>query len=1012
MSVNNPAFDVPRQSVVGMEGMWCKMWDPPTESPVTPDELAPTNPVPEVMAAAGFQSTPSTPHVVERDLLHGDQIPTWDGAKKIMFYLIRDANNPTAVGTYPGPIVRVPRGVVYHAHTSGHGPPPHTIHWHGIEPTPINDGVGHCSMEIGDYTYQWQPNFIGFYFYHCHRNTVQHFEYGLYSLLMVEPPDAYFATQVLGVPIGHCRDGKRRIAAGLDTIKDAAGNPVANPFPGFNNNPIDAPDPWTGDPALKFPVDPHAMTVPYDVEVIWGVDDRDSRWSDLAPGAFATYPRHGDIPGVNDDFQRNYGKDDFFAFNEFRPDYFYVTGVPVPAHTVGNGGTGVGTIPTGSAIPGGLNSGVVGTQVAVSAEIGKTILLRCIDGAYVNVTYRLPVDAVVIAWDGRSLGIPPYTQYNHPYLVKAGEPIHASVARRFDALIKVDSEFHGFAEVDFVDTRGMVAGTPGYDNVVLLTARIPFDIGTAPVVDTFTVSGKIADGAGNPMAGASVNIFPHSLGGSTEQIVATDAGGNYTATVRNGMYQITPFLPGFDITPESIDVNVNGADIPGNDFVAAVAIAAFDVMGVVTDDTGTPMAGVAIAITGTAAADAVTDAAGEFTAAGLVNGNYVVTPSLAGKTFAPPSRAVAINGADSIGQNFVGTAATTFAVSGNVADTAGAPIAGVTISVSGAATASATTDAAGNYSAAGLINGGYIITPVKAGFTFAPPSRNVIVNGADVTAQNFAATAPKFAVSGKVVDAVGDPMAGVSIAVSGAATASATTDAAGNYNLALADGSYVITPSRAGFAFNPPSSNVVVAGADISIAQSFAAVQTAAGNVTVTKVTVSTPNSRRGPLWTVTGTGTPGATITIILGPDLVGEQLGTTIVSRRGKWTFRKRVIVQTLVDDWTSVSVSSSDGSVTPNISLITVRTARVNTRGAAAITKGPSWSLLGKGAPGSTLTIFLGPDLTGQVIGTTTVNPAGNWKLTGRIQVTQPITATSISISSSAGGSVLDEPLTVRN
>ena len=99
--------------------------------------------------------------------------------------MIGDPANPSASGgTYPGPTLRMPRSVLFHAETSGKGPPPHTIHWHGIEPTPLNDGVGHCSMELGHYTYQWQPNFMGFYFAHCHRNTMQHFEYGLYFAMI------------------------------------------------------------------------------------------------------------------------------------------------------------------------------------------------------------------------------------------------------------------------------------------------------------------------------------------------------------------------------------------------------------------------------------------------------------------------------------------------------------------------------------------------------------------------------------------------------------------------------------------------------------------------------------------------------------------------------------------------------------------------------------------------------------------------------------------------------------
>ena len=81
----------------------------------------------------------------------------------------------------------------------------------------------------------------------------------------------------------------------------------------------------------------------------------------------------------------------------------------------------------------------------------------------------------------------------------------------------------------------------------------------------------------------------------------------------------------------------------------------------------------------------------------------------------------------------------TFVIAGQVT-LDGNGLQGVTISLSGTSVSQRVTDVGGSYSFEGAGNGGYTITPTLTGYRFTPASRNITINGIDVTGQDFAAT--------------------------------------------------------------------------------------------------------------------------------------------------------------------------------------------------------------------------------------------------------------------------------
>jgi FtsP/CotA-like multicopper oxidase with cupredoxin domain len=322
------------------------------------------------------------------------------GNEKIRMWIIENPDAPDAPEpmpkdvlrrSFPSPTIRIPQFALVRADVNAEGNT-HTVHWHGIEPTPMNDGVGHTSLEVaGNFYYQFQPRNAGTYFYHCHKHTVLHFEMGLYGLLIVDPPAPADPDNQVVWPTG-----------GPGYI------------PRYNPRASRLTD--------------HALR--YDVEALLVPDSIDSRWHELGHSEYMQNPDR-DNPIDPDGFTQD------GILNDFRPDIFVLTGIPRRR--------------SDSRVFSANDHPLFGPLVAPTVKVGQTLLLRILNADYVTHQIYLEIDAEVIGADGRAFGVPPLMQYSKPYQLAAGTTLRLTAAMRNDLIVKPEKAGVYYITVEFLN---------------------------------------------------------------------------------------------------------------------------------------------------------------------------------------------------------------------------------------------------------------------------------------------------------------------------------------------------------------------------------------------------------------------------------------------------------------------------------------------------------------------------------------------------------------------------------
>ncbi len=209
----------------------------------------------------------------------------------------------------------------------------------------------------------------------------------------------------------------------------------------------------------------------------------------------------------------------------------------------------------------------------------------------------------------------------------------------------------------------------------------------------------------------------------------------------------------------------------------------------------------------------------------------------------------------------------TFEIRGRVADENDSPLAGVLVALTGSQSVSTTTDASGLYHFSNLPTSGvYTVTASKRHYSFPAPALTFTTPAADARG-DFAAVLLRHAVSGRITDDAGHPLAGATLKLTGSRTASTTSDAGGNYAFEGLDagGGYTVAVSKADYAFAPASRSFTDLSAD------------ARADFTGTP----TIRSIFGVVVNANNSGLPGITVT------LTGSQTATTTTAADGSYRF-----------------------------------------------------------------------------------------------------------------------------
>ena len=354
----------------------------------------------------------------------------------------------------------------------------------------------------------------------------------------------------------------------------------------------------------------------------------------------------------------------------------------------------------------------------------------------------------------------------------------------------------------------------------------------APAPTRFSLSGHIADENGAPLPEVAI-----SLTGSESVSTITDSSGNFGLMnlPTAGSYVIAISKPHYSFKSQTLVTPTSDVTVELSGTLAQHSIG-----GRVFAETGQPLAGAILTLTGGEELTTISDSQGDYSFPNLPAGvDYLLTVSRDNYSFDVSSRSFP-NLSEDFYAVFQGTLLR-FTISGKMNNSDGTPLSGITMILLGAQNGTAVTNTNGEYSFPNLpAAGNYTITPTNSHYTFSPGQASIQNLTADKT-QTFSAALNRLSIAGRVFASTGRVLSGALVTLSGAEEQTAISDGNGDFSFSdlAAGGNYTVTVSRNNYDFSVASSSF-----NDLITDQYIAFQGVLRNYTISgKVTQQDPSS-------------------------------------------------------------------------------------------------------------------------------------------------------------------------